>query len=143
MEAAGELSLPEEQDDVKEKITRVSSKNLHKFKDLTDWQALRAMTDDDIERAAASDPDAPPMTEEDWATARLVFPPGKTPIEVGIDRDIASWFGRSAHDFRTRINAVLRDYIEAQEQSQKPPTASKIARPKPRRKTPARAAVKS
>ena len=40
------------------------------MKDLTDWDALDAMTEEDIERAAASDPDAPMTTEGDWANAR-------------------------------------------------------------------------
>jgi putative transcriptional regulator len=32
--------------------------------DRTDWAALRAMTDDEIDTAALSDPDNPPLTVE-------------------------------------------------------------------------------
>jgi len=113
------------------------------MKDLTDWKRVRAMTEEDIERAAAGDPDAPMTTNADWTNARLVFPPGKDPIEVGIDRDVVEWFGKRARGFRSRINAVLRDYIKAQEQSAKTPTRSAIAGRKPRRKASNRAAVKS
>jgi uncharacterized protein (DUF4415 family) len=113
------------------------------MKDLTDWKRVRAMTEEDIERAAAGDPDAPMTTKADWADARLVFPPGKDPIEVGIDRDVVEWFGKRARGFRSRINTVLRDYIKAQEQSAKTPTRSAIAGQKPRRKASSRAAVKS
>lgn len=35
--------------------------------DRTDWERLRRMTDDDVEAAALSDPDAQPMTEEELA----------------------------------------------------------------------------
>jgi hypothetical protein len=46
-------------------VTRVSSKDLHKMKDLTDWKRVDAMTEEDIERAAASDPAAPMTTAAD------------------------------------------------------------------------------
>jgi uncharacterized protein (DUF4415 family) len=130
---------------MKEKnITRVSLKDLHKMKSLTDWEALRAMTDEDIERAAASDPDAPMTTEADWANARIVWPEGKEPISIRIDRDIVQWFGNLGIDYRAKINAVLREFVEAQEQQPKPRTrsASAATRKHPR-KSPKRAAVKS
>ncbi len=130
---------------MKEKnITRVSLKDLHKMKSLTDWEALRAMTDEDIERAAASDPDAPMTTEADWANARIVWPEGKEPISIRIDRDIVQWFGNLGIDYRAKINAVLREFVQAQEQQRKPRarSASATSRKHPR-KAPKRAAVKS
>ena len=130
---------------MKEKgITRVSSKDLHKLEDLTDWDALRAMTDEDIERAAASDPDAPLMTDEDWANARVVWPSGKEPISIQVDRDIVQWFGNRGLDYGAKINAVLREYVESQERPRKRPSRSSIAESKKHpRKVPKRAAVKS
>ena len=114
------------------------------MKSLTDWEALRAMTDEDIERAAASDPDAPMTTEADWANARIVWPEGKEPISIRIDRDIVQWFGNLGIDYRAKINAVLREFVEAQERQRKPRarSASAATRKHPR-KAPKRAAVKS
>ena len=40
--------------------------------DKTDWSRLRAMTDEEVEAAAKSDPDAQPMTTEQLRTARRV-----------------------------------------------------------------------
>jgi putative transcriptional regulator len=37
------------------------------MKDLTDWARVNAMTEEEIERNAAEDPDNPPWTEEEWA----------------------------------------------------------------------------
>jgi uncharacterized protein (DUF4415 family) len=130
---------------VKEKgITRVSSKDLHKLEDLTDWDALRAMTDEDIERAAASDPDAPLMTDEDWANARVVWPEGKEPISIFVDSDIVQWFGNRGRDYGAKINAVLREFVEAQQRSRKRSSRSAVAPTKKHpRKAPKRAAVKS
>lgn len=44
----------------------------------TDWERLRRMSDEDAEKAAASDPDAPPTDEEFWDQARLVRPKSKS-----------------------------------------------------------------
>ena len=97
-----------------ERITRVSRKQLAKMKDLTDWARLDAMTEEEIERNAADDPDNPPWTEEDWANARVVWPQGKAPVTLRLDRDIIAWFKHRGRGYQTRINAVLRAFVEAQ-----------------------------
>jgi hypothetical protein len=38
----------------------------------TDWDRVRAMTEEEIEAAAKADLDAPPLDEEFWRTARIV-----------------------------------------------------------------------
>jgi uncharacterized protein (DUF4415 family) len=99
-----------------ERITRVSRKELAKMKDLTDWVRVNAMTEEEIERNAAEDPDNPPWTEEEWARARVVFPEGKEPVTLRLDRDILAWFRQRGRGYQTRINAVLRAFVEAQKQ---------------------------
>jgi uncharacterized protein (DUF4415 family) len=98
-----------------ERITRVSQKQLAKMKDETDWARVDALTDEDIERAVAEDPDAPPFwTDEDWKNARVVWPQGKAPVTLRLDRDIIAWFKLEGSGYQTRINAVLRSFVEAQ-----------------------------
>jgi len=74
------------------------------------------MTEEEIERNAADDPDNPPWTDEDWANARVVWPQGKAPVTLRIDKDILHWFKRQGRGYQTRINAVLRAFVEAQKQ---------------------------
>ena len=97
-----------------ERITRVSLKQARKMKSETDWARLDAMTDEEIEQAAADDPDNPPWTDEDWANARVVWPQGKAPVTLRLDRDIIAWFKLQGSGYQTRINAVLRGFVEAQ-----------------------------
>jgi len=99
-----------------ERITRVSRKQIGRMEDKTDWARVDAMTDEDIERAAADDPDAPLWTEEDFANARVVWPQGKAPVTLRLDKDILHWFKRQGRGYQTRINAVLRAFVEAQKQ---------------------------
>jgi uncharacterized protein (DUF4415 family) len=100
-----------------ERITRVSRKQLDKMEDKTDWVRVNALTDEEIERAVAEDPDAPPFwTDEDWANARVVWPQGKAPVTLRLDRDIIAWFKLHGSGYQTRINAVLRGFVETQKE---------------------------
>lgn len=83
----------------------------------TDWDRLDRLSDDDIRAAARADPDAVPTTSADWAHAKLVLPPGKKPVTLRLDRDVLDWFQRRGHGYQTRINAVLRAFVEAQEKA--------------------------
>jgi uncharacterized protein (DUF4415 family) len=84
------------------------------MKSRTDWARVDALTDEDIERAIAEDPDAAPLLDEAWfRKARLVPPDPKVPISIRIDREILDWFKRRGPRYQTKINAVLRAYVEA------------------------------
>jgi predicted transcriptional regulator len=93
-------------------ITRVSSDEARHLKDETDYARLDAMTDADIARAVADDPDAPPL-DLDWTQARLTLPPGKDVVTLRVDRDVLDWFRAQGQGYQTRINQVLRAFYEA------------------------------
>ncbi|KAA5602324.1 3-oxoacyl-ACP synthase [Blastochloris sulfoviridis] len=76
----------------------------------TDFAKLAAMSEEEIEAAALNDPDALPMTDEQWAEAMKV--PRKRYIHLGVDDDVLSWFKSHGRGYQTRINAVLRRYVE-------------------------------
>src|SRR5579862_4310801 len=101
--------------ETKERITRVTLDEAKRLKDETDYARLDAMTDKDIARAVAEDPDAAPL-DIDWSKARLVLPPGKENVTLRVDRDVLSWFRSTGKGFHTRMNAVLRAYMEAHRQ---------------------------
>lgn len=99
----------------KERITRVTLEEAKHLKGKTDYVRLDAMTDEDIARAVAADPDAAPL-DIDWTKARLVLPPGKENVTLRVDRDVLAWFRTTGKGFHTRMNAVLRAYMEAHRQ---------------------------
>jgi len=113
-----------------ERITRVSRKQLANMQDLTDWARLDAMTGEEIERNAADDPDNPPWTEEDWKNARVVWPQGKAPVTLRLDKDIIAWFKARGRGYQTRINAVLRAFVEAQKPRDWPAASAVPSRPR-------------
>lgn len=75
----------------------------------TDWDRLDAISDADIERAVADDPDAAPLGI-DWSKAELVAP-SKTQISIRLDDDILAFFKAAGAGYQSRINAVLRHYM--------------------------------
>lgn len=77
----------------------------------TDWEAVKAMTDAEVEAAIASDPDEAGMTI-DWSKA--VFHPEsrKTAMTIRLDADVLAYFRGQGRGYQTRINAVLRAYMD-------------------------------
>jgi uncharacterized protein (DUF4415 family) len=79
---------------------------------LTDWQRLDALQDEDIDLS-----DAPEITPEMFAKAvvrrGLKPPPSKQQITIRLDEDVLTWFRAQGDGYQTRINALLRAYMEA------------------------------
>ena len=97
----------------KNRVVRVSVDQL-KMGD-SDWARVDALTDEDIERAIAEDPDAAPILDADWfRNAELVIPAAKVPTSMRVDGDVMDWFKAQGRGWQTRMNAVLRAYAKAQ-----------------------------
>lgn len=71
----------------------------------TDWDRLNNMTDEEIDYS-----DIPPLTNEFFARTKLTLPNA-----IELDSDVLAWFKKHRRNYPVHINAVLREYIEAQE----------------------------
>jgi uncharacterized protein (DUF4415 family) len=80
----------------------------------TDWGRLRRMTDSAIRQGIAADPDAQATHEQFWKTAKVVMPTPKEIVTMRLDADLLRWF-RQQRGYQTRINAILRAYMQAHE----------------------------
>jgi uncharacterized protein (DUF4415 family) len=95
-----------------ENIVRVSAAEAKSMKGETDWARLDAMTDEDIARAVADDPDAAPL-DIDWDKASLVIPhTAKNVITLRVDADVLAWLRSTGPGYQTRINQALRTWYE-------------------------------
>lgn len=83
----------------------------------TDWKAVRALTDEDIEAAMRSDPDWADLIDLDWSDAVLVIPRKKKAVSIRLDEDVLDFFKAKGVGYQTRINAVLRRFKEHAEQA--------------------------
>jgi len=74
----------------------------------TDWARVDAMSDEDIDTS-----DIPPLDEAFFANAQVRLPKRKVPITINLDPEVFVWFRALGTGYQTRINAVLRAYMEA------------------------------
>jgi uncharacterized protein (DUF4415 family) len=60
------------------------------------------------------------LDEDFWRAARVVMPDDrrKTPVSLRVDTEVVEWFKRQGKGYLTRMNAVLRAYVEAQKHHQ-------------------------
>jgi len=79
----------------------------------TDWRRLRGMTDEEVHAAVIADPEIKPTDEAFWKAARAVMPQQKKTVTMRLDADLLAWFRRH-RGYQTRINAILRAYMNAQ-----------------------------
>ena len=85
---------------------------LERTKSKTDWARLRAMTEEEIEAAARADPEWEGLLDIDWSKAVLVMPRRKEAISIRLDEDVLTFFKNLGSGYQTRINAVLRHFME-------------------------------
>ena len=78
----------------------------------TDWKRLDSMRDEDIDFS-----DIAEITPEMFARAvvrdGLKPKTSKAQVTLRIDRDVLEWFRGLGNGYQTRINALLRAYMEA------------------------------
>ena len=70
------------------------------------------MTEAELEASIAADPDdvhEPP----DWGQAILGLPPRKEHINLRVDADVVAWFRQTGRGYQTRMNNVLRAFVES------------------------------
>ena len=92
------------------------------------------MADEDIRRYSAAEiekmiaegdyvptsPDAPEieLDEDFWRNAKIIMPKSaKEAISLRVDQDILAWFRNQGRGYQSRMNAVLRAYVESQRTS--------------------------
>ena len=76
----------------------------------TDWERLKNMTDEEIDYS-----DIPPLREDFFKDARLRLPKPKETITLRIDPEVLAWYKAQGKGYQTRMNAVLRMYMQAQQ----------------------------
>ena len=88
--------------------------------DKTDWQVVKAKSEDQLAADVASDPEWRDVPA-DWvsraqaATGLMQRPKeNKRQVTMRFDADVLEFFRRSGRGWQARMNAVLRSFIEQQ-----------------------------
>jgi uncharacterized protein (DUF4415 family) len=91
-------------EEIRERLARGESKS--------DWARVDAMTDEEIEAQMRADPDWADFMDIDWSKATIVYPVPKNPVSIRLDKDVIDFFKAQGKGYQTRINAVLRHYMQ-------------------------------
>lgn len=81
-----------------------TKKNSH-----TDWELVRSIPDEAIDTS-----DIPELDSSFFENAQVRLPKRKMPITIRLDVDVLEWYRSLGKGYQTRINAILRMYMEAQ-----------------------------
>jgi uncharacterized protein (DUF4415 family) len=72
------------------------------------------MTPAEIRQGILADPEVHPTNDAFWKSAKVVMPEPKEIVTMRLDADLLRWLRRSP-GYQTRINAILRAYMQAQD----------------------------
>jgi uncharacterized protein (DUF4415 family) len=97
----------------KERIVRMTLEEALAQPSKSDWAKIDATTEADIERQVAEDPDLQGFDDIDWSKAVFVPAPAKQPISIRLDADVLDFFRSQGEGYQSRINKVLRHYMES------------------------------
>lgn len=89
---------------------------LARGEDLTDWAKVDALTDEELEASI----DIEEEGDFDWENAipvSIILDP-KRQITIRLDQDVLDWFKAQGSGYQTRINAVLRSYVDAERKAE-------------------------
>lgn len=108
-----------------ERIVTYTAKELREMvargEDLTDSERLDNLTEDEIERNALDDyleSGEPDWTGPVWVGGLPGQVPAKLQLTLRIDEDVIEWFKSQGKGYQTRMNAVLRQFMEHQQSRQ-------------------------
>ncbi|MFH0787625.1 MAG: BrnA antitoxin family protein [Pseudomonadota bacterium] len=79
----------------------------------TDFSKVDAMTDEKLDRLIAEDKDERGI-RPDWTRAKLILPHAKQSVHLRLEQDIIEFFKSLGKGHLSRMQAVLKAYVDAQ-----------------------------
>jgi len=76
-----------------------------------DLDRIRRMSDAEVRDS--SPPELAGLPGDFWDSAELVEPVRKQAVSLRIDEDVLDWFRQRGPRYQSRMNAVLRSYMNA------------------------------
>ena len=74
----------------------------------TDWNRLKELPDSEIDFS-----DVPELNKSFFKRAKVRMPKRKQSVSLRLDPNVLDWFKDQGRGYQTRMNAVLRAYVEA------------------------------
>jgi len=78
----------------------------------TNLSMVDAMSDEELDRVIAEDEDERDI-RPDWTRAKLIFPRAKQSVHLRLEQDIIDFFKARGKGHISRMQAVLKAYVDA------------------------------
>ena len=97
----------------KELIVRYSADELAAMDSKTDWAKADAVPQEEVELRA--DEEEGPLPTGWEGAVILGLPPRKDAVKLRIDHDVLEWFRGTGKGYQTRMNNVLRAFVQSRQ----------------------------
>lgn len=98
------------------KIVRHTSEELaekrRRGESRTDWERVRKLSDKEIDYT-----DSPELDDSFFKRAVVAMPVPKESITIRVEPEVLEWFRSKGPRYQTRINAVLKAYVQARKKA--------------------------
>jgi uncharacterized protein (DUF4415 family) len=102
-----------------ERLVRYTDRELRdklaRGEDESNYDYVDSLTEEELEASINFEEEGMPI----WETTTFEFPLPKQQLTVRFDGDIIAWFKEQGPRYQTRMNAVLRHYVETQKRRAK------------------------
>lgn len=78
----------------------------------TDWERVRKLKDKEIDYT-----DSPELDDSFFKRAVVAMPVPKKSITIRVEPEVLEWFQSKGPRYQTRINAVLKAYVQARKKA--------------------------
>lgn len=101
-----------------ERIVRYTAAEIDEMRqrgeDRTDWARVKAMTEEELEASIDYEDEG----VFDLSAAQPGIPGFPPPLTIRLDPEVMEWFMAQGDDYRSRMNAVLRDFVAAKKREE-------------------------
>jgi uncharacterized protein (DUF4415 family) len=100
-----------------ERIVRYTAEEidemLRRGEDRSNFERIDALTEEELEASI----DIEEEGEIDWDTIQVGLPLPKQQLTLRLDREVIEWFRDGGPGYQSRMNAVLRGYVDAKKKA--------------------------
>lgn len=97
-------------------IVTCTADELQQMRSASNWDAVDALTDEELTRAALSDPDNPPLDEETVSRMRPAAHemPERERITLNLNHEVVEFFRSCGQGWQNKLNDILQRYVDSQ-----------------------------
>jgi uncharacterized protein (DUF4415 family) len=99
---------------VNDAVVTYTADELKQMRSASNWDA--ALTDEELTRAALSDPDNPPLDEETVSRMRPAAQemPERERVTLSLNHEVVEFFRSCGQGWQNKLNDILQRYVDAQ-----------------------------